>query len=77
METLVAAAAEIKAQLPPHHAKRSNAVVPIACDVRDEDQVKRLFELVMTTFGRLDYVVNNGSFKSIVNSFIKPKYKVA
>ncbi|ETV99772.1 hypothetical protein, variant 2 [Aphanomyces invadans] len=63
---LVAAADEIKAQLPTKHSSRSNVVVPIACDVRDEGQVKRLFERVMSVFHRVDYVVNNagGQFVS-------------
>ncbi|RHY20106.1 hypothetical protein DYB32_010110, partial [Aphanomyces invadans] len=62
LETLVAAADEIKAQLPTKHSSRSNVVVPIACDVRDEGQVKRLFERVMSVFHRVDYVVNNGVY---------------
>ncbi|KAF0707678.1 hypothetical protein AaE_013501, partial [Aphanomyces astaci] len=66
LDTLVAAANEIKAQLPAALSARPNVVVPLACDVRDEAQVKRLFDQVMQTFERVDYIVNNagGQFVS-------------
>ena len=36
--------------------------VAVACDHRDDEQVRRLFERVRNDFGRLDILVNNATF---------------
>ncbi|KAJ1730027.1 hypothetical protein LPJ61_003235 [Coemansia biformis] len=51
--TIYSAAAEVE-------SAGGNAL-PLQCDIRDEEQVKRAIEKTVETFGHLDVVVNNAS----------------
>ena len=42
--------------------------LPIACDVRHEDQVQRAVDLTVSTFGGIDICVNNASAISLTNT---------
>ncbi|EQC34804.1 hypothetical protein SDRG_07609 [Saprolegnia diclina VS20] len=58
LERLNAAVAEIKSELSPKHAAR-DCVFAVACDVRKEDDVKRLMAATLEKYQRIDYLVNN------------------
>jgi 3-oxoacyl-[acyl-carrier protein] reductase len=50
-------------------AEHGDAVAAVACNVTDEAQVQRLVDTAVTTFGRLDVMINNagmGGTKSIL-----------
>jgi len=50
-------------------AEHGNAVAAVPCNVTDEAQVQRLIDTAVTTFGRLDVMINNaglGGTKSII-----------
>lgn len=70
-------AAPARAQ-PPDHADEAAArdapIHPIACDIREEDQVNRLVDEILATHGRIDILVNNagGQFLAPAES-ITPK----
>ena len=55
--TIHSAAAEIQAA--------GGIALPIACDIRDEDQVKKAIDLAVATFGGIDICVNNASAISL------------
>jgi NAD(P)-dependent dehydrogenase (short-subunit alcohol dehydrogenase family) len=55
----VALAGRREARLEPVAAEVRTGAVAIACDVRDPDQVARLFDELETRFGRLDLLFNN------------------
>jgi 3-oxoacyl-[acyl-carrier protein] reductase len=50
-------------------AEHADAVTALPCDVTDEQQVQRLIDTAVTTFGRLDVMINNaglGGTRSIL-----------
>jgi len=50
-------------------AEHGDAVAAVPCDVTDESQVQRLLDTAVSTFGRLDVMINNaglGGTKSIL-----------
>lgn len=49
-----------------------NQVLTIPLDVRDEDKVQEMVELVHNTFGRIDYLVNNAA-----GNFVVPAEKLS
>lgn len=51
--TIYSAAEEIK--------KAGGKALPIACDIRDEESVKKAVDLAVKTFGGIDILVNNAS----------------
>lgn len=55
--TIHSAAAEIEAS--------GGVALPIVCDIRDEDQVKRAVDQTVATFGGIDICVNNASAISL------------
>ncbi|KAJ8011003.1 hypothetical protein DPEC_G00053690 [Dallia pectoralis] len=57
VERLEAAAIELKKSIPESSSAR---VTPIPCNIRNEDEVKSLVQLVLKQYGRIDYLVNNG-----------------
>jgi NAD(P)-dependent dehydrogenase (short-subunit alcohol dehydrogenase family) len=41
--------------------QRGGTAVAVACDITDEDDLRRLVETAVATFGRLDVLVNNAA----------------
>lgn len=58
--TIFSAAKEIEAA--------GGAALPIACDVRDEDQIREAVAKTVTTFGGIDIVINNASAISLTGT---------
>ncbi|XP_062518425.1 peroxisomal trans-2-enoyl-CoA reductase-like [Corticium candelabrum] len=54
-ERLQAAASEMGAEI-----KDSSSITAIPCNIRKEDDVKSLMESTLRTYGKLDFLVNNG-----------------
>ncbi|KAI8323970.1 NAD(P)-binding protein [Martensiomyces pterosporus] len=42
--------------------------LPIQCDIRNEEQVKRAVDLTVSTFGKIDIVINNASAISLTGT---------
>ncbi|CAB1326850.1 unnamed protein product [Coregonus sp. 'balchen'] len=57
VERLEAAAEELRLRIPPSSPA---SVTPIACNIRNEEEVKSLVLSVLQQYGRIDYLVNNG-----------------
>ena len=53
-QTIDVAAAELRSE-----ASGDGRVLPVECDIRDNEAVARMFATVATEFGRLDILVNN------------------
>ncbi|WP_018627620.1 SDR family oxidoreductase [Niabella aurantiaca] len=47
--------------------------LPVACDVRAEDQVKKVMEAAAATFGGIDILVNNASAISLTDTASTPQ----
>ncbi|MGQ0456471.1 MAG: SDR family oxidoreductase [Hyphomicrobium sp.] len=48
--------------------KAGGIALPIACDIRKEDEVKRAVDLTISTFGGIDICVNNASAISLTKT---------
>ncbi|XP_062336965.1 peroxisomal trans-2-enoyl-CoA reductase [Osmerus eperlanus] len=74
VERLEAAAEELKQKIP---ASSLASVVPIACNIRQEDEVKALVSSVLKKYGQIDFLVNNGGgqFSSPVESMSSKGWK--
>ncbi|MFN0217946.1 MAG: SDR family oxidoreductase [Hyphomicrobium sp.] len=48
--------------------KAGGIALPIACDIRHEDEVKRAVDLTVSTFGGIDICVNNASAISLTKT---------
>lgn len=48
--------------------KAGGKALPIVCDIRFEDQVKRAIELTVETFGGIDILINNASAISLTDT---------
>uniref|UniRef100_A0A4W5KR96 Peroxisomal trans-2-enoyl-CoA reductase n=1 Tax=Hucho hucho TaxID=62062 RepID=A0A4W5KR96_9TELE len=57
LERLEATADELRQTIPPSSPA---SVTPIACNIRNEEEVKSLVWSVLQQYGRIDYLVNNG-----------------
>ncbi|XP_037857481.2 peroxisomal trans-2-enoyl-CoA reductase isoform X2 [Chlorocebus sabaeus] len=57
LERLKSAADELKASLPPTNQAR---VIPIQCNIRNEEEVNNLVKSTLDTFGKINFLVNNG-----------------
>jgi citronellol/citronellal dehydrogenase len=44
------------------------SALPIVCDIRDEEQVRRAVDLTVSTFGGIDICINNASAISLTNT---------
>ncbi|XP_024129421.1 peroxisomal trans-2-enoyl-CoA reductase [Oryzias melastigma] len=56
-ERLQKVAKEMRQKIP---ASSPASVTPVACNIRNEDEVKNLVSSVLKQYGRIDYLVNNG-----------------
>jgi peroxisomal trans-2-enoyl-CoA reductase len=56
MDVLKETASELKSEL----KLKDNDCEVFMCNIRDENEVKQLFQFVNKRFGKLDYLVNNG-----------------
>lgn len=52
--------------------KKGGKVLPLACDVRDTEQVEKMFQLALAEFGAVDAVVNNAA-----GNFISPTERLS
>lgn len=57
VDRLVAAEAHLNANFSNGYRKK---VLALECNIRNEDHVKRLMDDTLKTFGRIDFLVNNG-----------------
>ncbi|XP_047301063.1 peroxisomal trans-2-enoyl-CoA reductase isoform X2 [Homo sapiens] len=57
LERLKSAADELQANLPPTKQAR---VIPIQCNIRNEEEVNNLVKSTLDTFGKINFLVNNG-----------------
>ncbi|KAM5228889.1 peroxisomal trans-2-enoyl-CoA reductase [Ctenodactylus gundi] len=57
LDKLQSAAVELKATLPPTSQAQ---VTPIECNIRKEEEVNNLVKSTLATYGKIDFLVNNG-----------------
>uniref|UniRef100_A0A096MUY9 Peroxisomal trans-2-enoyl-CoA reductase n=1 Tax=Papio anubis TaxID=9555 RepID=A0A096MUY9_PAPAN len=69
LERLKSAADELKASLPPTNQAR---VIPIQCNIRNEEEVNNLVKSTIDTFGKINFLVNNGG-----GQFLSPAERIS
>ncbi|XP_050607248.1 peroxisomal trans-2-enoyl-CoA reductase [Macaca thibetana thibetana] len=69
LERLKSAADELKASLPPTNQAR---VIPIQCNIRNEEEVNNLVKSTLDTFGKINFLVNNGG-----GQFLSPAERIS
>uniref|UniRef100_A0A7N9I9I1 Peroxisomal trans-2-enoyl-CoA reductase n=1 Tax=Macaca fascicularis TaxID=9541 RepID=A0A7N9I9I1_MACFA len=69
LERLKSAAVELKASLPPTNQAR---VIPIQCNIRNEEEVNNLVKSTLDTFGKINFLVNNGG-----GQFLSPAERIS
>src|SRR5262245_57820609 len=65
---LVARRAELLNEIAAGIKKAGGEALPVPTDVTQEDQVSELFKRTMTTYGRLDVLVNNAGVATHINT---------
>ena len=70
-ESMVGTTDEMQAIAAAIESETGNRAIAVACDVRDEDQVKQLFDRTVEAFGRLDILVNNAGIGYLMKPLVE------